>query len=162
MNNQTETVFSVCMFLKDCLHTLFNINEIDWLKLFNQASFFFMAMMCRIALAGVLREGWLAITRRAAAEPLLMQLCLQSPRMELGCMPAEGICWSAELCYCLRQHELIYQKHLSAGTYIGVVAHITIWPGFVSSSTWARHNFLCCFAETGPVLDKALLRWVKC
>lgn len=40
MNDQTETVFCVCMFLKDCLHALFNINKIDWLKLFNQAYFF--------------------------------------------------------------------------------------------------------------------------
>lgn len=53
-----------------------------------------MAMMCRIAVAGFLRESWLVITPRAAAEPLLLLLCLQSPRMEPGCMPAGGICWS--------------------------------------------------------------------
>lgn len=63
-----------------------------------------------------------------------MQLCWQSPLMEVGCVPAGGTVLSAQLCCCLRQQELIFQKHSSVGTSSRAVAHVTAWLEFVISS----------------------------
>lgn len=77
----------------------------------------------------------------------------------MGCTPAGGSFLSAELCYCLRQHELIFQKRSSAGTCQGCCSHnylarvcdfvhvIQPDPTLSVGLTW-----------TGPMLDKSMHR----